>query len=543
MQHEWYLLKRIVPSMAASTVAALEEDEEGYPLKLRLALLSVRIEDAIKSSCPKQQSAEERERRDRLAEPESEDSPQFVYYRKIYCWPESERDVAPSASLTSDDLLTMARPMRECDEWCFATIEAADPQDGLVMQHRYSVAPRSEAATSADCCQQELVVRSLLVPWTKGYFQAGDKYVLPFFPPGAHAALRPPPPASAQAGGAGSDIQHQLFTDVKLDGRSLDATALASLPKRLRRAVAAARRHQLIHSLRAVVAETWEAGFNALRVEVASLLPAAAVAALHAVADKLLVRGRGTAADATHALVRSRLTRAEALEAEGMFLQAAALYKANAEAAEAQPGVSLIAPDWAPGSAGCAMKLGQAWGYAGLAYKRAFVSAYGKQLAQSAIHAGGLPRAQWSRGLRETFAASFEAYNRGIAALAPPGAGGWPADGAPSPALERKLESERLDLLKKQCNLIASADERHTQQATETFLSVFRPYTAEKNLYCHSSAEYFFVVEIRKGGNVFALTSVADPTDTAIGDRIVVRRSFGEASPLARCSPDISAHH
>ena len=114
-------------------------------------------------------------------------------------------------------------------------------------------------------------------------------------------------------------------TDVLIDGEPLSEAMLASLPTAQRKAVDAARRAQLLSTVRDCITQHWAGGFLALRHFVAELLGVSERLWTEPLAVRLLL-GR-TGGIATAESVSSQLYRAHALEAAGQYTKAAAVIR------------------------------------------------------------------------------------------------------------------------------------------------------------------------------------------------------------------------
>jgi tetratricopeptide (TPR) repeat protein len=148
-----------------------------------------------------------------------------------------------------------------------------------------------------------------------------------------------------------------VFTDVSFgDAGSLSADELAALPSTKRDALRAALRSQRLAATAACIEARWSAGFRALLLGVAAMKPALGPA-LFVLATRLAApqSGGGHTRESIDALI----VEAEALEAAGRFLEAAALYKQCLDANARNPGAHLlrIPPNM--------------WAYYGLALMRA----------------------------------------------------------------------------------------------------------------------------------------------------------------------------
>jgi hypothetical protein len=123
-------------------------------------------------------------------------------------------------------------------------------------------------------------------------------------------------------------------TDVEVDGTSLTAEALATLPPAQRRCIAAARRAQLLHTVRACLGDArWPGGFLALRHLAEELAGGVAVRAWTEPLAAHICRARA-GGKPTSQLMQCHELLAEAHTAAGRHAEAAALLRAACEAHE-----------------------------------------------------------------------------------------------------------------------------------------------------------------------------------------------------------------
>jgi hypothetical protein len=173
---------------------------------------------------------------------------------------------------------------------------------------------------------------------------------------------RPEPRLLALVFGAGAHValsspEDRVFTDVSLgDAGSLSADALAALSSMQRDALRAALRVQRLAATAACVEARWSGGFCALQLGVTAMKPALGPA-LAALASHLAAPQSG--GGPTRASLYALKQEAEALEAAGRFLEAAALYKRCLDADARNPGARLLQTP------------PQIWSFYGLALKRA----------------------------------------------------------------------------------------------------------------------------------------------------------------------------
>lgn len=129
--------------------------------------------------------------------------------------------------------------------------------------------------------------------------------------------------------GGGASHATRTFSDVAIDGVSLDERALGDLPKAQRTAVREALLTQLLLAARQCVTARWAGGLLALWQSDAMSAPALAVplAALAAVLQRDAPGSGGSSV--TPAVCQARTAQAEKLEEQGQYAQAAALYGQN----------------------------------------------------------------------------------------------------------------------------------------------------------------------------------------------------------------------
>ena len=165
-----------------------------------------------------------------------------------------------------------------------------------------------------------------------------------------------------------SKEDRNVYTDVTLgDAASLSTDELAALPSATRDAVRAALRAQRLSATAACIEAKWVGGFCALQLGVAAMQPALAPP-LAALATRL-----ASGAGPTRASLKARELEAEALEVDGRYLEAAALYKQNIMEDARNPAARLL------------LTPPLQWSHYGLALKRA-----GRFREAKAAYAAGL---------------------------------------------------------------------------------------------------------------------------------------------------------
>ena len=154
------------------------------------------------------------------------------------------------------------------------------------------------------------------------------------------------------------------ITLLTIDAQPLDAAALSAQPPATRGAVRAAQKLQLLASTAAAInaragtpAATLMPTVARLRSALAGPLQALTTHVAGAYAAVSSAGGGGGRAAVTREVCNSRTRQAEVLEAQGRFLEAAALYRRNLDDAAATPGLLASPP--------------MEWAYYGLALKRA----------------------------------------------------------------------------------------------------------------------------------------------------------------------------
>ena len=215
-----------------------------------------------------------------------------------------------------------------------------------------------------------------------------------------------------------------VFSDVSVvGGGSLDAAALAALPKQAHAALRVALKTQRLSGLAACIEARWDAGFLVMSHAVCSLRPQLAVP-LTALQSALIVAHSGGAGALTSEVVLARQYHAEALETEGRYMEAAALYKQNISDDARNPALKLLAYSCAP----------QQWSFYGLALKRA-----------------------------GRYAEAHRAYKAGLRALS----------GPVEPDTPEWRETWRLDLLEKCITLADAWDNQELMNSA--YVDIFEP--------------------------------------------------------------------
>ena len=233
----------------------------------------------------------------------------------------------------------------------------------------------------------------------------------------------------------------RTFTDVELDDARVDAAALALWPLQMRAALKAAQRAQRLAGVAACIQARWAGGFSTLQLYASKVRPDISPS-LAAVATRLAVAYAGGAATRTTLLAREH--EAEALEAAGRYLEAAALYKQNVDEDARNPAARLLQVP------------ARQWSFYGLALKRA--GRYQEALA---------------------------AYEAGLRVL---------QTGPIDPDTPQWRESTRLSLLQK---LITLAQAMHDQQLySSTCARIFERQMDEM----HTQGDTEFVFEFKSGG-------------------------------------------
>jgi tetratricopeptide (TPR) repeat protein len=147
-----------------------------------------------------------------------------------------------------------------------------------------------------------------------------------------------------------------VYTDVWGDHGRLDAAALATMPKQARAALRVALRVQRLAALAASIEARWATGFLTINTTAIALWPRVAVP-LNALQTTLITNC--SAGEINRVSIIGRQLEGEALETQGRYMEAAALYKQNLADDSRNPALRLVATP------------PQQWSFYGLALKRA----------------------------------------------------------------------------------------------------------------------------------------------------------------------------
>jgi hypothetical protein len=226
-------------------------------------------------------------------------------------------------------------------EWAASLPKFYASCDALLLTHSFAWAPGGGSAAGAGvtnaAAAPTVTLRTLL---TTHVSDTND----------TQAVLFGDAPLTLPATASGDDARSACAVSLGGDEQPLSAPALAALPPPARAAIKAARRAQVLLALAACVRRRWVGGVLLLRDVAAPLLLGSAASTAHASLESLTRQMRAAAAAAhlaapmSHARANARTARAEALEAEGEFRAAAALYKANLDDDLRSPGVLLSPP-------------------------------------------------------------------------------------------------------------------------------------------------------------------------------------------------------
>lgn len=139
--------------------------------------------------------------------------------------------------------------------------------------------------------------------------------------------------------------EHLAATAVAIEGSWLTAAQLGLLPKAVRSELDSCRKAQRVATTRSVLRHRWPGGFGMMRVGVAPVLSHAACAAMQALAASLCLARTGGLD--TFQLLHIRTWHAELMEAQGLWQQAAELYKLNVVSQENSGDFDDVTDAWA----------------------------------------------------------------------------------------------------------------------------------------------------------------------------------------------------